>query len=69
MYKILIASKRYSLHPDDKHLFIVLCEVKKDSGKIEYATWIRDDTKGDNDGCYYSNIQAAMESFNERGSI
>lgn len=65
MQKRLIAQKPYSLHPGDKHLTVVLCEI---GGHMPFVTWIRNnEAKGDDSGHYYSTLAEALFDFESRG--
>ena len=60
----LIAAKRYSAHPEDRHLWLLLCEWNGD-----YVTWrLNDGTTGEIPGCYlrkdFDDLQSAVKSFN-----
>jgi hypothetical protein len=60
----LIAAKRYSEHPQDRHLWLLLCVWNGG-----YVTWrLNDGTNGELPGCYlrrdFDNLQSAVKHFN-----
>jgi len=64
-FKIL-SVKRYSLHPDEQHLAVVLCSIPK--GAQRFATWVYNtDTKERVWGHYFDTLNAASADFDKRG--
>ena len=68
----LIAANRYSDHPSDRHLWIVLCAWDRGSA-VEYVTWrMNDGRQGDVPGCYirhdYETLAEAVTGFWARRS-
>ena len=60
----LVAAKPWSEHPQDRHLWLLLCVWNE-----EYVTWrFNDGTGGDVPGCYlrkdFEDLQSAIEYFN-----
>ena len=67
----LLASKRYSNHPDDSYLSIVLCRNKSDR-LTPYVTHIYNSTLAGGDGGYVEGHyceteESAIEDFTNRG--
>ena len=67
----ILASKLYSTHPDDSHLYVVVrCIPSSLPGhKDEYVTHIYNAyDKGYHFGHYFTNLKDAMADFAKRGA-
>lgn len=67
MKRKVLLKKRYSSHPADQHLSIVLCELE-DSKYSKFAVWLyNSDDQGYYDGAYFVELEDALTNYNKRG--
>ena len=66
----LIAARRVSVHPDDRHLWVFLCTWETSDG-VDFVTWRANDGRtGQTAGCYlrydYDTAEQAVAGFHAR---